>query len=256
MFQKKFILLTLLVISINYTNCQDQFTQIDTKVVQKIYQTLCDVHDFFNTYNIPYFIDCGTLLGAVRHGGLIPWDDDLDLCIFEKDEQNFLKLFPILQNFGYSIIGMPFGYKIYPDDGEVVNGHPWKHPGCDIFIMTTDDKKVFYKYRSSEQPKYNTTVDLSDIFPLRNYDFGPLQVKGPKEPMPILNNWYGSDCLSIAYIYYDHSTEQAVKKEAKTLKGDDFKPAKPAGPLIHNIRPTYIPQWPLDFMDKYPKANQ
>lgn len=42
------------------------------------------IRDILESHNIPYFIAYGTLLGAIRHNGFIPWDDDFDFYLFEE----------------------------------------------------------------------------------------------------------------------------------------------------------------------------
>lgn len=55
-------------------------------------EMLKDVARVCERNNINYFLSDGTMLGAIRHGGFIPWDDDIDICMPIKDYKRFLKI--------------------------------------------------------------------------------------------------------------------------------------------------------------------
>ena len=72
--------------------------------VLSIIARICDEH------GIKWFADCGTLLGAVRHGGYVPWDDDLDICMLRDD---WLRFFEVAEK------ELPAGFKVLTIDREL-----------------------------------------------------------------------------------------------------------------------------------------
>ena len=53
-----------------------------SKILLEMYK---DIKKILDKHEITFYIQYGTAIGALRHNGLIPWDDDIDILVWEKD---------------------------------------------------------------------------------------------------------------------------------------------------------------------------
>ena len=67
-----------------------------------------DFVDFCESNNINYMMGAGTALGAVRHHGFIPWDDDIDFHVPRKDYNKIIELAPRILGDKYFFLAPPY----------------------------------------------------------------------------------------------------------------------------------------------------
>lgn len=133
-------------------------SDIDLRKIQMVQLELaCVVKSICEKHNIDYFVIAGTLLGAIRHKGFIPWDDDLDIGMLREDYSKFLEVskdelsdsYFLQTMFTDSEFGLPFaklrknGTKYVEKNSSKAEGH--KGIFIDIFPFDNSPNSNFLK---------------------------------------------------------------------------------------------------------------
>lgn len=119
------------------------------------------VDEICRRHNLGYWLTCATLLGAVRHGGFVPWDDDLDIAMMRDD---YLKLMEILP-------------RELPDNLELQNDVT--EPGYVYMYCKVRDRNSNIRETCDVNKKFRDQGLFIDIFPMEESSFALCKIAAP-----------------------------------------------------------------------------
>ena len=248
------------------------YVEPPVRLRKQTYELLRTVDDIFIRHGITYWIESGTLLGAVRHADLIPWDDDIDIVIPEDQADRLREILPDLTRSGLMIVQETFGRKIgYVDDpfqadlsGPMIptlvkffrRFFRWsRFPYVDVFFKRR--QKEGYVFSSSAWAALwpgESFIHREEVFPLKRYPFGPVHVNGPRDPRPYLRRAYGD--WTVGKVKLGHHVPRCfylltcLMRSTIPLQGSVHRRCgnrnRPSGLPVPVIPPTTLPDPPGD----------
>ncbi len=147
---------------------------------------LNDLVSVLNKYNIKYWLDYGTLLGAVRHKGFIPWDDDLDIGVLHSDRKLILESVKSELSDKYSIYYFGEHDKFLKFEKYYGNNKV----SIDLFPYKSINKIMETKF-FPEGVVYNNPFPEDAIFPLKILTFESTEYSVPNKFNLYLKKNYG-----------------------------------------------------------------
>lgn len=205
---------------------------ITPKEAKQLYTLIRDTHDAFTKKGIEYWITGGTLLGAVRHSGLIPWDDDADICVMRKDVPKLKLIVKYMKNKGYTL-----EQNLDSKCKRARNSCDWtisRSDGTglmmDIFIMKKKGSRITYanpEWENAENGGVNCAFSYKNVFPLVPKLFGNFYVYVPNNSIQHLNVCYGDDWNSHSQVLFNHRTGEWVESEKVKMSSKEFQTFKP-----------------------------
>lgn len=141
------------------------------EILDEFYDLIKYADGLLTRNKIPYSVSYGTLLGAIRHGGIMPWDDDADFFVYlpyEKYIDSLKSLNDELEKDGYEL-RMNYDSTFYH---LIKKGAKHNYPYLD-----------FYYY-------LGTYGDDSNVFPFKRAPFEDFEVSVPNNPIACINAHY------------------------------------------------------------------
>ena len=199
-----------------------------------LYATAADGAELLDSLAHPWWLSHGTLLGAWRHHGVIPWDDDLDFA-FPRARLRDLK--SAAKEAGWQFLRFgPFSAKIWkPDAALYQTRKPWSWPFIDIAFYDEFESRIIIEHMYHTSFK---TFHRDELLPTRTSPFGPLNLPIPKSPEVILNQlypcWYtrpasGSFCHRLEARYAEPPARASVAYLSKHFELFNIPESSQAG---------------------------